>query len=398
MDDKNPVFTASRCSGDFVLSLIRRRSYLVSMSIDATKSPRDGSRSGDIPAVVEALLDRALREAASDIHLEPTAHGFDVKFRIDGLLRSIERFEDPQGRSAVGRLMVLAHLLTYRLDIPQEGRLTFDSTEHGRAFHLRISVMPTTHGMRCVVRLPADLLQPKRCSELSLPAEALRGLETFAATDAGMLLLTGPAGSGKTTTIYALLQHIVETSPGVSIIALEDPVERDLPGITQIEVSPFGQLTYEKALRSILRQDPQVLMVGEIRDAATASIAVQAALSGHRLISTLHAGSPGGAVARLVEMGIEPYQITSALFGVLGQRLVRRKAPGITHYKGRVPIAEFVPLDVPLRHAILARSDAEALRKVYTQRPGYKSLRQCANALVEGGDTDAEEITRILGA
>src|SRR5207249_6151874 len=136
--------------------------------------------------------------------------------------------------------------------------------------------------------------------------------ESFAASDAGMLIVTGPAGSGKTTTLYALLQQIVERTPGVSVIALEDPVERDLPGVTQIEVSNFGELTYERALRSILRQDPQVLMLGEIRDSATASLAMQAALSGHRLISTLHASTPAGAIARLLEMGVEPYQLTSA--------------------------------------------------------------------------------------
>src|SRR5438552_16721888 len=155
-----------------------------------------------------------------------------------------------------------------------------------------------------------------------------------------MLILTGPAGSGKTTTIYALLDHIAQVSKGISIVALEDPVERDLPGVTQIQVSPFGQLTYERAIKSILRQDPQVMMLGEIRDAQTASLAVQAALSGHRLICTLHASSPGGAIARLLEMGLEPYRITSALYGVVAQRLLRRLDPDSEKYKGRIPAAE----------------------------------------------------------
>src|SRR5207237_4547246 len=157
-----------------------------------------------------------------------------------------------------------------------------------------------------------------------LPTSVLQALKNFAASDSGMLLVSGPAGSGKTTTIYALLQHISSVSPGLSLVSLEDPVERDIPGVTQIEVSPFGQLTYERALRSILRQDPQVLMLGEIRDAETASLAIQAALSGHRLICTLHAATPGGAVARLLEMGLEPYRITSALYGVIAQRLLRK--------------------------------------------------------------------------
>src|SRR6185312_8817354 len=157
-------------------------------------------------------------------------------------------------------------------------------------------------------------------ASLGLPAQSVEALERFTRADAGMLLVTGPAGAGKTTTIYALLEHIARVSPGLSIISLEDPIERLVPGITQIEVAPHGQMTYERAMKSILRQDPQVLMLGEIRDAATASLAVQAALSGHRLVCTLHASDPAGAIARLLEMGLEPYRITSALSGVIAQR------------------------------------------------------------------------------
>src|SRR5204863_417287 len=226
--------------------------------------------------------------------------------------------------SLVTRLMVMAHLLTYRLDVPQEGRATVVVASSPKPLDLRLSVMPTTHGLRAAVRMPAELIQPHRLSELSLPVSVLAGLQRFVSSDSGMLILTGPAGSGKTTTIYALLQSIAESSPGISIVALEDPVERDIPGVTQIEVTPFGELTYERTLRSILRQDPQVLMLGEIRDGDTASVAVQAALSGHRLVSTLHAATPAGAIARLLEMGVEPYQLTSAIFGIVSQRLLRR--------------------------------------------------------------------------
>ncbi len=256
--------------------------------------------------------------------------------------------------------------------------------------------MPTTHGLRAAVCLPADLLQPHALDQLSLPENVLSGLHRFADADAGMLLLTGPAGSGKTTTIYALLAHIAQHKPGLSIISLEDPVERDLPGVTQIEVSPFGELTYERSLRSILRQDPQVLMLGEIRDAATASLAVQAALSGHRLISTLHAASPGGAIARLLEMGLEPYQITSALFGVVSQRLLRR-SDGSGGYRGRAVVAEMVTLDEPLRRAVLRRGDADALQQTYEGQPGFVSMRQSAADPVARGVTDTLEVERILG-
>jgi len=224
-------------------------------------------------------------------------------------------------------------------------------------------------------------------------------LQGFAKTDAGMLLVTGPAGSGKTTTIYALLEFIATSAMGVSIISLEDPIERLVEGITQIEVTPQGQLTYERALKSILRQDPQVLMLGEIRDAATASVAVQAALSGHRLIATLHAGDPAGSLARLLEMGVEPYQITSSIYGILSQRLVRRLVKNITTsiYLGRVPVAEYGVLDEQVRKAVLARADAETLRKCFHLQSGHVTLRSMAGTLIEQGVTDKNEIQRVLG-
>jgi general secretion pathway protein E len=310
--------------------------------------------------------------------------------------------------------MVLAHLLTYRLDIPQEGRLTIDvpraadcpRSDFSRAerdadapitLDLRLAVMPTAHGLRAAVRLPAELTQPRTLEDLSLPPQVAEGLRRFAASDQGMLIVTGPAGSGKTTTIYALLRHIADTSPGLSIITLEDPVERHLPGVTQIEVKPFGELTYERALRSILRQDPQVLMLGEIRDAATASLALQAALSGHRLVCTLHAGTPGGAVARLVEMGMEPYQITSSLLGVVAQRLLRRRNPSGAGYLGRTPVAEFAPLEEESRQAVLRRADAGTLDRLFSEQPGHVTLRQSAATLVVKGVTNAEEVARVLG-
>jgi len=251
----------------------------------------------DARVLVDQVLDDAVRRRASDVHLEPTTDGLEIRLRVDGLLETRDRVDANIGRSMVTRLMVMAHLLTYRLDVPQEGRVTVQVASNPKPMDLRLSIMPTTHGLRAAVRMPAELVQPHTLNELGLPSGVVAGLERFARSDAGMLILTGPAGSGKTTTIYALLQHIAATAPGLSIVALEDPVERDLPGVTQIEVAPFGELTYERTLRSILRQDPQILMLGEIRDGATASLAVQAALSGHRLVSTLHAASPGGAIA-----------------------------------------------------------------------------------------------------
>jgi len=349
----------------------------------------------DARPIVDAILQQAADRRASDIHVEPSADGYEIRLRIDGLLETVERHEPVAGRAIVARLMVLAHLLTYRLDIPQEGRLTVDLASLPADLDLRLAVMPTTHGLRAAVRMPAELIQPTTLEELHLPANVTDGLKRFANAEAGMLLFAGPAGSGKTTSIYALLQHIARNFGGLSIIALEDPVERDLPGVTQIEVSPFGHLTYERALRSILRQDPQVLMLGEIRDADTATLALQAALSGHRLISTFHASSAAGAVARLIEMGAAPYQITSALYGVVSQRLLRRRAPG--GYRGRLPVAEFVQLDEPARAAILRRDDAQTLQSLFQRQQGFVSLRQAALNLIDSNVTDAPEVARVLG-
>lgn len=349
-----------------------------------------------VPAVVDRLLAEAIAQRASDVHVEPGRTGYAVRFRVDGLLQTGETVAPAIGRGLVTRLMVMAQLLTYRQDIPQEGRLRFIGAGEGDAVEMRVSIIPTMHGLRAAVRLPAELVQPRTLEQLDLSDTVLDGLRRFAAADAGMLLVTGPAGSGKTTTIYALLEHIAAIQPGLSIIALEDPIERDLPGVTQIEVRPHGELTYDRALRSILRQDPQVLMLGEVRDAATASLAVQAALSGHRLVATLHAAGAGGAIARLLEMGIEPYQLSSALWGVLGQRLLRRRAES-GGYSGRVPAAELAIMDDPLRQALLGRADAGSLQQIVQQQGQFVSMRQAAMSLVNRGITDTAEMDRIFG-
>ncbi|HZZ43174.1 MAG TPA: ATPase, T2SS/T4P/T4SS family [Tepidisphaeraceae bacterium] len=355
----------------------------------------ESSDGTDTRVLVNQLLHDALTRRASDLHIEPLVDSYEIRLRIDGLLQTIARHDPPTGRAIVTRLMVLAQLLTYRMDVPQEGRLSIPHPTTHQPLEFRLAIIPTTHGIRAAVRTPADLLSPRTLSDLLLPPPVTALLEDFAKADSGMLLITGPAGSGKTTTLYSLLDHIVRSSPGLSVVSLEDPVERDLPGVTQIEVRPFGDLTYERALRSILRQDPQVLMLGEIRDADTARIAVQAALSGHRLCSTFHAASPESALARLLEMGLEPYQLTSALFGIVTQRLLRRKTPA--GYSGRLPIAESIRLDAPLRQALLSRSDAPTLRASFQSQPHYISLSTSAANLLHQNLTDQPEIDRVLG-
>jgi len=348
----------------------------------------------DARGEVDRLLGLAVEQHASDLHLEPTAAGYEARSRVDGLLAVAQRYTSADGRAMVNRLMVMARLLTYRLDIPQEGRFTALPPALGRPIELRLAIMPTTHGLRAAVRLPAELTQPRTLDQLELPQLTHQGIASFLRAASGMLILTGPAGSGKTTAVYAILDALARAS-GQSIISLEDPVERDLPGVTQIEVRPFGELTYDKALRSILRQDPQVLALGEIRDPATASLAVQAAMGGHRLISTLHAATCGGAIVRLMEMGVEPYQLTSSLFAVVAVRLLRRRAGD--GYAGRVPIASCAIVTEPLREAILARAGAQRLDALLNESPGYETLETAAARLVERGLTDQAEVRRVLG-
>jgi len=383
----------------------------------------------DVRPLVDDLLAAAMKARASDIHVEPAADGYEIRFRVDGLLDVHRKLDAIAGRAVVARLMVMARLLTYRLDVPQEGRISLAEDAARNSVELRLAIMPTIHGLRAAVRMPAEHIHPAVMEELGLPWRVVGGLHEFAAADSGMLIVTGPAGSGKTTTIYAVLRQIVQSQPGVSIVTLEDPVERALPGVTQIEVSPFGQLTYEKALRSILRQDPQVLMLGEIRDAATASLAVQAALSGHRLITTLHASTCGGAIARLLEMAIEPYQISSSLHAVVSQRLLRRSlrlspspaavTPPLTasagipgegrgggppppaeklKYLGRIPIAEMVIMQQALKKAVLERADAQTLAAIYRKQPEFQSLAEAGEKLVSDGLTDTAELQRVLGS
>lgn len=346
----------------------------------------------DVIAYVDDLLIEACAAGASDIHLTPSREGVAFRARVDGLLGVPTVVPLELGRAAVTRLMVMAKLLTYRLDVPQEGRATIGVD--GRPIELRVSVIPTVHGLRCAVRLPALGGVPESLDELELSPQALLGLKRFVAADSGMLIVTGPAGSGKTTTVYALLRHFVANRPELSVVSLEDPVEREVPGVAQVEVSSFGQLTYERSIRSILRQDPQVLALGEVRDAATAAVAIQAALSGHRLVCTMHAASAGGAISRLIEMNIEPYQITGAVSAVLNQRLVRRRT-GATP-RGRVPLSSWTEMDGALRRAILERADSTALDAA-AALSGTVSLAEDARRLMEAGVTDAEEVGRVLG-
>lgn len=370
----------------------------------------------DAAALIDDILKNAVSAHASDIHFEPAPDKLIVKFRLDGVLNIIEELPGFVSENIVARLKVLAGLLTYRNDIPQEGRITIaaDRDFPGSVTDMRLAVFPTIHGQRAVVRVFYEDAGLIDLDQLGFSEYICNSLKAIAAQNQGVLLLTGPAGSGKSTTLGAILRYITNTLSGKSIVTLEDPVERNIEGVTQVQIPPSGELTFPIALRSLLRQDPEVLMIGEIRDAETARIAIQAGLTGHLLMSTMHSGTPAGALLRLLEMGIEPYQVTSSISAVVNQRLVRRlcdecktkdaasdsfravgcKACMNTGYNGRVLIAEMVTLDGQLRKAILARTDLDEMDSILKER-GHMTMAHDGLRLVNAGTTTKEEIDKV---
>ena len=369
----------------------------------------------DVVTLVGTLLSQAVTSRATDIHFEPTAEGLVIKYRLDGLLVIVETLPKAIAENCVARLKVLGGLLTYRNDIPQEGRIESADGVHKDVMDLRLAIFPTIYGQRAVVRVLYQNDQLVDLGQLGFPLSVLNHLQDFAHQSQGILLLTGPAGTGKSTTLAALMRTILDVTPGRSIVTLEDPVEIRISGVTQVQITPHGGMTFPVALRSLLRQDPQVLMIGEIRDAETARIGVEAGLTGHLLASTLHSGTPAGALLRLVEMGVEPYQVTSSIRVVINQRLVRRlchhcktqnedqtfSAAACPHcletgYTGRLLLAEAIQLDRTLRQAVLNRADLEELEMILATQ-GRDTMAMHAEQLVRDGHTSKQEIARVLG-
>jgi type II secretory ATPase GspE/PulE/Tfp pilus assembly ATPase PilB-like protein len=373
---------------------------------------------------VDRLLQAAVRARASDVHVHPTERGLEVRWRIDGVLQSLGVYSRGESADVITRLKVLAELLTYHTDVPQEGRLR----EPPCGVEMRVSTFPTLHGERAAIRIFASSVEYLYLSDLGLPEEIEQALANSLHQTAGALLVTGPAGSGKTTTVYACLRELVrESGSAKSIVTLEDPIESAIEHIAQSQVKPAAGFTLASGLRSLLRQDPEVILVGEIRDQDTAEAVFQASLTGHLVLSTFHAGSVAEAVGRLMEMGIEPYLLRSGLEGVLCQRLLRRLCtckraaasdeelldlpvpkdsvrlpqgcPAClnTGYRGRVLIAELVSRAArTLSTQLLQRADTTQLEQA-AANAGVVSLFQRASEVVAAGETSPGEVCRILG-
>lgn len=374
------------------------------------------------PRAVDAVLTVARNAGATDIHLQPNGSELEVRFRVDGVLLRAAGFPAAIAGNMVSRLKVLAGLLTYHTDRPQEGRIRLpkDNVE------MRVCTYPTLHGERAVVRLFGGAERYQHLNDLGLPADVLSTLRALVAQTSGAILISGPAGSGKTTTVYACLREITQRDAGArNLMSIEDPVEVSVDGVAQSQVHPTVGLDLAAGLRYLMRQDPEVIMVGEIRDRLTAEAALQASLTGHLLLSTFHAGSAAETVGRLLDMAIEPYVLRSGVLAILHQRLVRRLCAcaepsneiearlglpvervkvakgcakcGGTGYQGRFLLVELLTLaHTELAQAILSRSDSATIERLAVEA-GMITRWQRACRAVEDGWTSAAEVRRVLG-
>ncbi len=399
-----------------------KASVSAAVSLQQQLASLDPGDSNYATAFVDCLLAAAGSLRASDVHLQPIERGLDVRWRLDGVLQSVGVFSCGEAADVVSRLKVLAELLTYRTDVPQEGRIR----ERRERVEIRVSTFPTLYGERAVIRLFATDGDYLYLKDLGLPDDITERLGALLGETSGALLITGPAGSGKTTTAYACLRELVLASAGgKSIVSLEDPIESAVEGVAQSRVNPAAGFDLAAGLRSLMRQDPEAILVGEIRDRETAEAAFQASLTGHLVLTTFHAGSSAGAISRLADMGIEPYLLRSGILGILSQRLVRRlcacRAP-ITDelgklnfvverayqamgcdeclqsgYRGRVVLAELLLAEATeLGRAILSQSDAPQLEQLAIAA-GMISLWQRAAVAMEDGLTSPHEVRRVMG-
>ena len=357
---------------------------------------------GDAPIIrmLNALLTQAARDGASDIHIEPYERHSSVRFRVDGTLREVVQPNRALHAALISRLKIMADLDISEKRLPQDGRISLRLGT--RAIDVRVSTLPSAHGERAVLRLLDKSESKLSLESVGMQGETLRRFEGLIGQPHGIILVTGPTGSGKTTTLYAGLGRLDATRN--NIMTVEDPIEYELAGVGQTQVNSKIELTFAKALRAILRQDPDIIMIGEIRDFETAQIAIQASLTGHLVLATLHTNDAASAVTRLTDMGVEPFLLSSSLLGVLAQRLVRKycsqchgagcDACGQTGYAGRTGVFELLVTNDAIR-AQIHNKTSEADIRTAALASGMQLMRDDAERLIAEGITSREEVLRV---
>ncbi len=391
--ESNAADVVSEVQGDADLSRIMQE-------LPAIEDLLENQDDAPIIRMLNALLTQAARDGASDIHIEPYERTSSVRFRVDGTLREVVQPNRALHAALISRLKIMAELDIAEKRLPQDGRISLRIGT--RAMDVRVSTLPSAHGERAVLRL-----LDKSAGKISLESVGMQGgmLQSFdklITQPHGIILVTGPTGSGKTTTLYAALSKLDAGS--TNIMTVEDPIEYELAGVGQTQVNAKIDLTFAKALRAILRQDPDVIMIGEIRDFETAQIAIQASLTGHLVLATLHTNDASSAVTRLTDMGVEPFLLSSSLLGVLAQRLVRRYCSvchgkgcdtcSHTGYQGRTGIFELLQVDDDMRALIHNRAAESEVRNA-ALAGGMQLMRVDGERLVQAGITSLEEVVRV---
>ena len=380
-----------------------------------------------IVSLVKQMVDQAVRQRTSDIHIEPLEMSVRVRYRIDGALYERLIYATDLLSAIVARIKIISGMDISEKRRPQDGRMT--QVVDGQEFDIRVSILPTVYGEKVVMRLTSKNALSREKKDLGLNEHELKQFDHIFGNPHGIILVTGPTGSGKSTTLYTALSELNREE--VNIITVEDPVEANINGINQVQVNPKAELTFASALRSILRQDPDIIMIGEIRDGETAGIAVQASITGHLVVSTLHTNSSSGAVGRLIDMGIEPYLLADSIVGIIAQRLVRRLCPnckkakepdaeekellGIpanskkkikiyepfgcdqcdnTGFKGRIGVYEILEISPRLKRVISKNSTAEEIKEVAMEE-GMSTLRMSATRYVLDGITSVAEMKKV---